>query len=80
MTLAAMVSCQDGMSDTWSEAGVNDKGRFAIPAGTFVGLKSDCTIRLNIQRNRSGQLDANFGQGGIISGGQSRTVNFNTVE
>jgi len=80
MSLAAIIACEDGRSETWFESSLADIGIFTITANTFSSLKGECTASLNVQRSQSGLLDPAFGKGGIISGRQSRNVNLNTVE
>lgn len=80
MTLSAVLTCENEQRKTWSEPLAGDTGSFTIPADTFNDLSGNCTVGLNLQRTRSGRLDAHYGRGGIITARQSRTVTFNTVE
>lgn len=61
----------------------NDNGSFTIPANTLLVIGSAntaCTATVTIHRNRDGELDPNYGEGGVISATQRRAVQFTTVQ
>lgn len=61
----------------------NDNGSFTIPADTIMVVGSDnasCTATLSVSRSRDGDLDENYGEGGVITARQSRAVQFQTVQ
>ena len=61
----------------------NDNGTFTIPANSILVVGSAnvaCTATISVTRSRQGTLDENYGEGGVISATQSRSVQIQTVQ
>lgn len=72
-------SCIQSYSDTIDD----DNGTFTLPADTILVVGSanaSCTATLSVTRSRAGDLDPNYGEGGVISATQGRSVQFQTVQ
>ncbi len=74
--------------DTASGTVGTDTGGTAVPAGTLVKrepqqggqpIPDSCTVTLTMTRQRIGELDTAFGEGGQIVGEQVRTITFTSV-
>lgn len=61
---------------SYGESIIGDPGEWTIPGGTIEPLEDDpeasCNVSVRVTRTRLGQLDAGFGEGGLVEGVQSR--------
>lgn len=77
MRWAADGSCIESASGSIASG----SGSVTMPAGTFRkvpgnNVPDSCNVRVSIVRERDGQLDRAYGEGGVARGVQSRTVMF----
>jgi hypothetical protein len=61
-----------------------DPGSVTMPAGTFrkragTNVADSCEVKVTITRERDGDLDRAFGEGGTIKGIQTRSVTFTST-
>ena len=80
MRWTAEGSCIQSVSGTIS----GDPGSVTMPAGTFKKLTGQniadtCQVKVTILRERDGQLDRAFGEGGVATGVQTRSVTFTSA-
>lgn len=80
MTLNTYMNCIDGTKDHKSTGLTGDTGSYTLTLGSLGNFSGPCLASLNIRRSGLGQLDSNYGKGGIILGHQSRTVVINTSD
>lgn len=68
----------------YSESISSDSGSYTIPAGSIMVVGTDqtvsCAATLTLSRTRAGSLDPNYGEGGVISARQYRTLDFETTQ
>lgn len=80
MRWTAEGSCIQSASGTIS----GDPGSVTMPAGTFKKLTGQniadmCPVKVTIVRERDGQVDRAFGEGGTATGVQTRSVTFTST-
>ena len=67
-----------------SESISSDPGTWTVAAGTIMTVGTDqtvtCNATLTISRSRNGVLDENYGEGGVISARQYRTLDIQSVQ
>jgi hypothetical protein len=61
-----------------------DPGSVTMPAGTFrkragTNIDDSCEVKVTVEREREGELDPAFGEGGTITGVQRRSVMFTST-
>jgi hypothetical protein len=85
MRWTAEGSCIQTASGTISGgAGSSDAGSVTMPAGTFKkaagqNVPDTCQVKVTILRERDGQLDRAFEEGGTATGVQTRSVTFTST-
>jgi hypothetical protein len=73
--------CIQTASGTINAVGTGDPGSVTMPAGTFMKtagttVPDTCQVKVTVVRERDGQVDRGFGEGGTAIGMQTRAVTF----
>lgn len=77
-------TCIQQASGMINAVGAGDPGSATMPAGTFVkspstGTPDTCQVKVTVMRERDGEVDRAFGEGGTAVGVQTRSVTFTST-
>ena len=84
MRWSAEGPCIQAASGSINAVGAGDPGSVTMPAGTFVKaagttVPDTCQVKVTVTRERDGQLDRGFGEGGTATAVQTRTAMFTST-
>jgi hypothetical protein len=84
MRWSAEGPCIQAASGSINAVGAGDPGSVTMPSGTFVKaagttVPDTCQVKVTVTRERDGQLDRGFGEGGTATAIQARTAMFTST-
>jgi hypothetical protein len=84
MRWSAEGPCIQAASGSINAVGAGDPGSVTMAAGTFVktpgtNVPDTCQVKVTVVRERDGQLDRSFGEGGTATGIQTRSAIFTST-